>query len=160
MAATESIYLSLSLSASSSLSTPLFLLLLTPSASLQLWNARNRYAGSSDKFLLATRWGHCGRGATERGRGRGGWSAHAAKRVKATRNQFSTIKESIYLTELANWRLTAGAAARLSSFRLRCNSAAASASASASSGAAAVARRVLLLCEHVLLCPAPLGAHS
>lgn len=38
-------------------------------------------------------------------------AAHAAKRVKATRNQFSTIKESIYLTELANWRLTAGAAA-------------------------------------------------
>lgn len=47
-----------------SLSITLFLLLLTPSPSLQLWNARNRYAGSRDKFLLATRWGHCGRGGT------------------------------------------------------------------------------------------------
>lgn len=84
-------------------------------------------------------------------------AAHAAKRVKATRNQFSTIKESIYLTELANWRLTAGAAALGSvrfgfvatrlQLRLRLQ---------LQVGQAAVARRVLL-CEHVLWWPAPLA---
>lgn len=123
----------------------------------------NRNAGR-DQFRFATTCRQMG--ALWQGAGRqwrsnvvreGYGTRHAAKRVKATRNQFSTIKESIYLTELANWWLTAGAPTRLGSagfasvatrwqlrlrLRLGCNS-------SGATAAAAAVRRVLL-CEHVL----------
>lgn len=106
---------------------------------------RSRNAGR-DQFHFATtcrQMGALWQGAGRQWRsnvvregGRGVGTRHAAKRVKATRNQFSTIKESIYLTELANWWLTAGAPTRLGSagfgwLRFGCNPVAASAASPA-----------------------------